>query len=287
VDFIPSGLPRGVDPDYEIPDLGRAKSASWTSKSGVSGIVNFDYLVDASGRQGLLSTKYMKNRKMNTDELLQSVATWGYWTNGGIYGKRTEREGYPYFESLSDGSGWVWFIPLHNGQWSVGVVRIQKVLIQMKRQSGLDNKAIYIDSLKKNPGIYSLLSEAKLVSEVKSASDWSYSALSYASLYVRIVGDAGCFVDPFFSSGVHLALNSGLSAATSICASIRGQVSELVAATWHSKVVERSYTRFLVVVSSALKQIIEKDEPVIADYNEKTFERAFHHFRPGELSLTR
>ncbi|KAF4627991.1 hypothetical protein G7Y89_g10163 [Cudoniella acicularis] len=280
VDFIPSGLPRSTDPDCEIPDPGRAKSATWTNKDGISGVVNFDYLVDASGRQGLMSTKYLKNRKMNTGGELQNVANWGYWTNGGMYGKGTEREGYPYFECLSDASGWAWFIPLHNGQWSVGVVRSQKVLTQKKRQSGLDSKAIYLDTLSNTPEILSLLAEAKLVSEVKSASDWSYNAAAYASPYVRIAGDAGCFVDPFFSSGFHSALNAGLSAATTICASIKGQVSEIAAATWHSKNVAESYSRFLLVVSSALKQIMEKDEPVIAEYDEKSFDRAFHHFRP-------
>lgn len=80
-----------------------------------------------------------------------------------------------------------------------------------------------------------------------------------------------------------MALNAGLSAATTICASIRGQVSELTAATWHSKNVSESYTRFLIVVSSALKQISEKDEPIISDLEENSFERAFQHFRPSEL----
>ncbi|TVY43292.1 Flavine halogenase [Lachnellula subtilissima] len=286
VDFVPSGLPRSTDPECEIPDPGRAKSATWTrSKDGASGVVNFDYLVDASGRQGLMSTKYLKNRQMNNGEQLQSIANWGYWTNGGTFGIGTAQEGNPYFESLHDGSGWAWYIPLHNGQCSVGVVRNQKVLAQKKRDSGLDSKAIYLDTLKYNAGMRDLLAAATLVSDVKSASDWSYNAPAYASPYVRIAGDAGCFVDPFFSSGVHLALNAGLSAATTICASIKGQVSELAAATWHSKKVAASYTRFLIVVSSALKQILEGEEPVISDYDEKSFERAFQHFRPSKLCM--
>ena len=285
LDFVPSNLPRSTDPDCEIPDPGRAKSATWATKDGVSGVVNFDYLVDASGRQGLVSTKYLKNRKLNTGEQLQSVANWGYWTNGGVCCKGTTREGCPYFEAISDASGWTWFIPLHNGQWSVGVVMNQKVLAQRKREGGLDSKGVYLDTIKNTPGLQPLLAEAKLVTEIKSASDWSYNAPAYASPYLRIAGDAGCFIDPFFSSGVHLAITAGLSAATTICASIKGQIPEMGAATWHSKKVSESYTRFLIIVSSALKQINEKDEPVIADYDEKSFERAFKHFRPGKLSI--
>ena len=51
------------------------------------------------------------------------------------------------------------------------------------------------------------------------------------------------FIDPFFSSGVHLAMTGGLSAATSICASIRGDCKESEAARWHSSRVAISYTR--------------------------------------------
>ena len=81
-----------------------------------------------------------------------------------------------------------------------------------------------------------MLQDATLVSKIKAASDWSYSA-SYASYSARIVGDAGCFIDPFFSSGVHFAVSSGLSAAATIYASIKGQCSEHEALDWHSKKV--------------------------------------------------
>jgi flavin-dependent dehydrogenase len=285
LDFIPSGLLHETNATSDLPDPGRPKEARWTSKDGATGTINFDYLVDASGRQGLMSTKYLKNRKMNAGEQLQSVALWGYWTNGGLYGKGTPREGHPYFESLSNASGWSWFIPLHTGQWSVGIVTNQDLLLQKKRQGGLDSKTIYLDTIKNSAEMQSLLAEATLVTDIKSASDWSYNASAYASPYVRIAGDAGCFVDPFFSSGVHLAYTAGLSAATTICASIKGQVPELTAATWHSNKVASSYTRFLIVVSSALKQIHEKDTPIIADYDEKSFDRAFNHFRPGKWSV--
>lgn len=144
------------------------------------------------------------------------------------------------------------------------------------------SKGFYLQSLDLVPGIKELLANAELVSDIKSASDWSYSASQYAFPGVRIAGDAGSFIDPFFSSGVHLALSGGLSAATTISAAIRGDCSEEAAASWHDKKTAESYTRFLVVVSSALKQIRSQDEPVISDFDEKTFERAFDLFRPSK-----
>ncbi|KAL6238481.1 hypothetical protein BDW75DRAFT_247227 [Aspergillus navahoensis] len=263
----------------DVHPFGRPASATWTRKDGTSGTISMDYIVDASGRNGLISTKYLKNRSYNKG--LRNVASWGYWRGGGVHGVGTHKEGAPYFEALKDASGWVWFIPLHNGTHSVGVVQNQEMATEKKRKMAEpSSKGFYLESLEFVPGIKELLANAELISEVKSASDWSYSASSYAFPGVRIAGDAGSFIDPFFSSGVHLALSGGLSAATTIAAAIRGDCDESVAASWHDKKTSESYTRFLLVVSSALKQIRSQDEPVISDFDEDSFERAFDLFRP-------
>lgn len=111
------------------------------------------------------------------------------------------------------------------------------------------------------------------------------------------------FIDPFFSSGVHLAMTGGISAAATIAASVRGDCSEAEAAAWHSKRVAISYTRcvasvrnlhctvahaqrrFLVVVLSAYKQIRAQSVHVLADIDEDNFDKAFAFFRPGASPL--
>ncbi len=80
------------------PSLGRPVSATWTRKDGTSGTISMDYIVDASGRNGLISTKYLKNRTYNKG--LRNVASWGYWKGGGVHGVGTHKEGAPYFEAL-------------------------------------------------------------------------------------------------------------------------------------------------------------------------------------------
>jgi hypothetical protein len=90
----------------------------------------------------------------------------------------------------------------------------------------------------------------------------------------------------YFSSGVHLALSSALSAATTIRAAQRGDCSEETAVNWHSKKVTEGYTRFLLVVLSALKQIRKQDEPVLSDWDEDGFDRAFAFFRPSMYLLS-
>ncbi|KAJ7090631.1 putative halogenase [Mycena epipterygia] len=254
-------------------------SAEWTSDTGSKGQVNFKWLVDASGRNGIMSTKYLKNRKFNT--ALRSVAFWGYWTGAGMYAPGTSRENATWLEALTDESGWAWFIPL-GGKVSVGIVLKEESSRAKKAGlSGPDaNAQHYHNQLKLVPGVTRLLSGATFLGEVKSAGDYSYSATHYAGPNYRIAGDAGAFIDPFFSSGVHLAFGGGLSAASSIAASIRGQCTEAEAIRFHTEKIGTSYTRFLLVVLSAYRQITSQSVPVLSDIDEDNFDRAFDFIRP-------
>ncbi|KAJ7488299.1 putative halogenase [Mycena latifolia] len=255
-------------------------SAEWKSDTGSTGEVKFKWLVDASGRNGIMSTKYLKNRKFNTS--LRSVACWGYWTGAGMYAPGTSRENAPWFEALTDESGWAWFIPLHGGRVSVGFVLKEDLARAKKAEvSGPDvNMTHYFNQFKFVPGLKRLLGDAKFLGEVKSAGDYSYSATQYAGPNYRIAGDAGAFIDPFFSSGVHLAFGGGLSAASTIAASIRGQCTEEEAIRFHNEKTGTSYTRFLVVVMSAYRQITAQSVPVLSDIDEDNFDRAFDFIRP-------
>jgi len=53
------------------------------------------------------------------------------------------------------------------------------------------------------------------------------------------------FVDPLFSSGVHVAMTSALSAASTILGSMNGQVSEDEAQNWHDAKIGICQTRYL------------------------------------------
>lgn len=94
-----------------------------------------------------------------------------------------------------DGTGWAWYIPLHDGTTSVGIV-LTKASYAEKRvlaRSCVDNPImrLYINQLAQAPKLMQFLVQAELISEVKSAGDFSYSASRYAGLGYRIAGDAG------------------------------------------------------------------------------------------------
>lgn len=267
----------------QVANPGRAESVSWSRKTdGASGSIKFNYLIDASGRNGVISTKYLKNRKFNQG--LKNQANWAYWKNAKPYAPGTAQEGAPFFEALTDQSGWCWSIPLHDGTLSVGVVMRQDLLLKRKRE--LDSPGMvefYKNLTTLAPQIQERLIDAEIVStEIKAASDWSYSASAYAGPNFRLVGDAGCFIDPYFSSGVHLALSSALSAAMTIQAVRNGEISEFEGAKWHSIKTAEGYSRFLMVVMTALKQIRKGEELLISDVDEDGFDRAFDFFKPSE-----
>ncbi|OJA13517.1 hypothetical protein AZE42_08208 [Rhizopogon vesiculosus] len=289
----------------------RPVSATWKNTgTGIEGRVSFDYLVDASGRNGIMSTKYLKNRYFN--KALSNIACWGYWEGTDSYMPGTSRENSPWFEALDDESGWAWFIPLHDGSTSVGVVMDKYISIRKKKAtaatggSGTNLQTHYMEELTRAPGVLKLIGKGTFRNNgkseaVKSASDFSYSAPTYGGDHFRLAGDAGgivfldcvvipsidnyqAFIDPFFSSGVHLAFTGALSAAITIAASIGGSCSEEDAQRWHTSKIDTSYTRhvnsFLLVVLGTYKQIRNQEIPVMSDVDEDNFDRAFDLIRP-------
>ncbi|KAG7442938.1 FAD/NAD-binding domain-containing protein [Guyanagaster necrorhizus] len=260
---------------------GRPIRAEFKCPDGELRSISFDYLVDASGRAGIMSTKYLKNRKMNNT--LRNVASWGYWTGAKRYMPGSQRDNAPFFEALTDGSGWAWFIPLHDGTVSVGIVTDQASGIARKALSASNGvhystKDDYLAQLRLAPT--AVLQGEGSRTRIHSASDYSYAADRYSGDHFRLIGDASAFIDPFFSSGVHLALLGALTAAASISASIRKTCSELQAAQFHDKKVAIAYTRFLLVVMGVYKQIRNQDLHILAEVDEDNFDRAFDILRP-------
>ncbi|KAJ7067117.1 hypothetical protein C8F01DRAFT_1341668 [Mycena amicta] len=247
----------------------RPVSALYTTDTCKAKSITFNWLVDASGRTGILSTKYLKNRHMN--ETLKNIACWAYWTGAGMYAPGTRRHNAPWFEALTDESGWAWFIPLKDKD-------LAKKTAGSAVANGTGSPALkdhYLQQLDFVPRLKQLLEGAELLVDpsgvdptVRSASDFSYTAMAYYGDHFRLVGDAGAFIDPFFSSGVHLAISGGLTAAVTIAASIRGHCSEEEAGKFHDTKVAISYTRFLLTVMGAYRQMRNQRVPVLSDIDE-------------------
>lgn len=268
------------------PKTARPIAATWTNKNGQSGKIKFDWLVDASGKAGVMSTQYLKNRHMR--ESFRNVAVWSYWkgieSNGRVYSF--------FAEVLSDKKGWAWFIPLNDGTTSVGFVTHQTTSTERRSTVGPDGKKLsvtehYMDMFKYAPNVVNFLGDkgTMIPGTTHSASDYSYWADQYAGDHYRLVGDAANFVDPFFSTGIHIAMSGGLTAAASICASMKGEVTEKKAQEFHDLKVGMLHVRFLLAVMGAYRRMDLEQQNF--DYagellcqGHRYFQQAFISFHP-------
>lgn len=224
---------------------GRPRSATWTRSDGSRGDISFDFLVDASGRAGMMSTRYLKNRHRH--QVFQNVAIWGYW-------KDVKRPSAAQEGAISVGSipeGWLWAIPLDANTMSIGVV-IHKLTYKKRRTKPLEE--LYAEIISECPLISEIVASGKRVSDVQVEEDYSYTADSFGGPGYFMTGDAACFLDPMLSSGVHLATYSALLASASIASILRGEVNEEQATNFYDKSFRQAYLRFLVFISAFYDQ---------------------------------
>ena len=105
--------------------------------------------------------------------------------------------------------GWFWLIPLKDGTMSVGAVCKPEYL--KNREGSVEQ--FFQETIALCPGVAERLAQATLASEVTATGNYSYQSRRMTGENYLMVGDAYAFIDPVFSSGVHLALNSAFLAA--------------------------------------------------------------------------
>jgi flavin-dependent dehydrogenase len=112
--------------------------------------------------------------------------------------------------------GWWWVIPLRGDRTSVGFVGPARTLAGRK-----PDEAFLTEGVAAVPYLAERLLKATRVAPVRTISDWSYTSRALAGDRFLLVGDAGAFIDPVFSTGVHLGLTGALRAATAIDEALR------------------------------------------------------------------
>lgn len=257
----------------------RPVALTWQRAGGESGRTTFDHLLDASGLGGLLATRYLRNRTFQ--EAFANVAVGTYWRGYRPYSTPDGRvqAGEFFMEALVDGTGWVWAIPLHDGTLSVGAVVHSTYYRELRATLG-GAAEVYRACLARAPQVTAMLAEATCDPRVRTWQDFSYIADRFAGPGFRLVGDAAAFIDPLFSSGVHMAMLGALSAAATVAAELRGEVAPEVAARFHDRCVRKAYTRFAVIVAGMYKQIRRQDTTVLYGVEGSDFRRAFELVMP-------
>lgn len=164
-------------------------------------------VVDASGRDCFAAHK---QKWMVRDPELKKIALWTYFKGA----KRDPGldEGATTVAYLPN-KGWFWYIPLSGDMVSVGIVAERDYLFN---GSTKDHEEIFQREVLNNEWIKEHLAEAEQTGEYRITGEYSYRNRYCASEGLVLAGDALGFLDPVFSSGVFLALKSGVMLADEI-----------------------------------------------------------------------
>jgi len=101
--------------------------------------------------------------------------------------------------------GWMWLIPFAGGAASVGAV-IEREWYASRRKQARGNEDIWEEILAAVPAVAHRLVGSERIRPLEAAADFQYRVRPIAGDGWVVIGDAGGFVDPVFSSGVHLAM---------------------------------------------------------------------------------
>lgn len=262
----------------------RAVSADYQDRdSDASGTVEFKYVVDCSGRSGLIGNEHLKVRRYHHS--FKNVAAWSYWNGADFDG--CGLEGSTRLFSIEH--GWLWFIPLHDQTVSVGLVINREQLKLEQATHGIE--AIYEQAIRRHPEAARILKTAAH-GDLSVETDYSYTADKFSGPGYFMCGDAACFLDPLLSTGVHLAMMSALVAGASVTSLLRGEVTEERAANFFEASYRRAYLRFLMLVSAFydLKRgqtgyFEEAERLTPRDYTEKDLKKAFINVVAGTADV--
>lgn len=223
---------------------GRAVAASWKAQDGTRGSVSFGHVVGASGRAGVLAGRQLRTRRFH--DAFRNIATWGYWR--GAQAIQGAPEGAIGVFSLPD-HGWFWAIPLHDRTLSVGLVTDKASFAAARRTTG-GTDGLYRDRISACPALEGMLAGAELITPLRVESDYSYVADRFCGPGYLLAGDAACFLDPLLSTGVHLAMYSGMLSAACLAGLHVGEVREDEAHAFYQGAYRHAYERLLVLVGA-------------------------------------
>ena len=192
---------------------------------GQESTVRARFVIDASGNASPLH-RHVGRRVYS--EFFRNVALFCYFEHAG----RLPGDQAGSVLSAAFDEGWFWFIPLSATLTSVGAVIAREHADRLQQ----DHETVMRGFVDGCPLIKRLLATARRVTDgpygrFRVRKDYSYTTTQFWRPGLILTGDAACFIDPIFSSGVHLATYSALLAARSVNTVLRGGADEARAFT--------------------------------------------------------
>ena len=194
------------------------------SAGGKEQDISTKVIIDASGQQAMIASR-LGLKEYYPD--LKKAAIWGYFK-----GAKRAGGGNPEVTCIlhtESKDAWFWYIPLGNETVSVGLVADNDYLLKR----GGSPQQTFEEHVKQCVGIKSRLQDAQQVGKLNIAKEFSYRTTQQAGDGWVLVGDAGGFIDPIYSSGVYLALKSAVMAADAVTDGLhKNDISERQLGRW-------------------------------------------------------
>jgi flavin-dependent dehydrogenase len=190
-----------------LKDGPRVVGVRTQSKEGAEREYHAPITIDCSGKESFAAVREGWRLR---DPFLNKVAVWTYYK-----GSKREPgldEGQTTVAFVPD-KGWFWHIPMHDDLVSVGVVADGKYL---SRDGVKSPEAIFRREIDQNLWIQDHLSVGRQTGPYYITGEFTFHSRHCYRPGLLLAGDAFCFLDPVFSSGLMLALKSGVLAADTV-----------------------------------------------------------------------
>jgi flavin-dependent dehydrogenase len=172
-------------------------------------------VIDASGRHTVLGNQLkLKVKDPVFDQY--AIHTWFDGFDRRAMAANAECADYIHIHFLPITNTWVWQIPISETTTSVGVVT-QKANFAKSRDS---RERFFWECLGSRPALHDAATRATQRHAFKDEGDYSYAMTQICGDRFVLIGDAARFVDPIFSTGVSIALNSARFASQDVVAAL-------------------------------------------------------------------
>jgi len=244
----------GVNVVDVISDEERVRGIRYTDADGTEHVIESTFLADASGNTGRIHRHIGGERHYS--DFFKNIAMFGYFEGG----KRLPAPTSGNILCAAFDEGWFWYIPLSDTLTSVGAVISREHADRLRG----DSEAALLGLIDRCEIIKEHLSDATRVTEgvygeIRTRKDYSYSHDRFWRPGMFLVGDAACFIDPVFSTGVHMATYSALLAARSVNTALAGTLSEEEVFTEFDRRYRREYGTFYEFLSSFYDMQVNED----------------------------
>jgi flavin-dependent dehydrogenase len=196
-------------------------------------------LLDASGDATVVG-RHLGTRRRFADPVFGKVAYFEHFDN--VERLPGKAQGHPSIFMCTE--GWFWIIGLNETKTSVGFVANP----DLAKRINVSPSRLLQWAVARCPVVRHRMRNARGPATNRIVSDFSYECSPLAGPGYFLIGDAGCFLDPIFSTGVTLAMMGGKQAAEQTLAVLRDGRSPSRARTRYIRFVKNGTSVFRCLI---------------------------------------